>query len=379
MTRPVFRRFVENGSLFRNVLSSFVTNTYPIHASIATGKPPRGHGIISNNRIDPENPRPRWRYDSRELRAKTIWQAAKEKGLRTAAVLWPVTAFAKDIAYNVPESAAGMGENQVLLNLRAGSKWTQLKAFFRHGKILNGIKQPNLDIFSTRTMLDIIRENRPDLMLLHLTGYDSACHEYGLGSDEASAALDELDRHLDSLLNAIDPDTTVVVFSDHSQLPVSRCFDPNTILSELGFTERGADGTLRNARAFFLNADGNAVFFNRSLNSAEISEVEARLRNENVVERNLTGDELECAGFVPERIETLVEAESIRARVAFGIAAKKGVYFSTNQTHKATHGYPLTYDRYRVFYAISKKNYPIRPRDILDVTKIACRELGLEL
>lgn len=379
MTRPVFRRFVENGSLFRDVLSSFVSNTYPIHASIATGKAPRDHGIISNNRIDLENPRPRWRYDSRELRAKTIWQAAKEKGLRTAAVLWPVTAYAKEIDYNVPESAAGMGENQVLLNLRTGSKWTQLKAFFRYGKILDGTKQPNLDTFSTLTMLDIIRENRPDLMLLHLTGYDSACHDYGLGSPEAAAAMDELDRHLESLLNAIDSETTIVIFSDHSQLPVNRCFDPNTILSDLGFAERATDGTLQNAKAFFLNADGNAVFFNRSLDSAQISEVVTRLRDANVVERNLTGDELESAGFTPERIATLAEAESIRAQVGFGIAAKEGVYFSTNKTHKATHGYPLTYDRYRVFYAISKKDYPFQPKNILDVTEIACRELGLTL
>ena len=64
-----------------------------------------------------------------------------------------MTAYAKDIAYNVPESAAGMGENQVLLNLKTGSKWTQLKAFVRHGKILDGIKQPNLDNFSTLTIL----------------------------------------------------------------------------------------------------------------------------------------------------------------------------------------------------------------------------------
>ena len=55
-----------------------------------------------------------------------------------------------------------MGENQVLLNLRAGSKWTQLKALLRHGKILSGVRQPNLDRFSTLTMLDIIREDRPE-------------------------------------------------------------------------------------------------------------------------------------------------------------------------------------------------------------------------
>lgn len=379
MTRPVFRRFVENGTIFRDVVGSFVSNTYPIHASIATGKPPRDHGIISNTRIDPGNPKPRWRYDSRELRAKTIWQAAKEKGLRTAAVLWPVTAFSKDIAYNVPESAAGMGENQVLLNLRAGSKWTQLKALLRHGKILSGVRQPNLDRFSTLTMLDIIREDRPDLMLLHLTVYDSACHACGLGSPEASAAMDELDRHLGMLLDAITPDTRVIIFSDHSQLPVSRCFDPNTILAELGFADRNGDGSLMNARAFFLNADGNAVFFNRSLSDDEIAAVESRLHDADVAERKLTEDELETAGFTAERLATLAEAETLDASVVFGLAAKVGVYFSIDKTHRATHGYPLDYEAYRVFYAISEKNYRFEPKNILDVTKIVCHESGLTL
>lgn len=379
LKRPNFRHFAENGTLVRDVPGSFVSNTYPVHASIATGRPPRDHGIISNNRIIPEEAKPRWRYDSREIKVKTIWNAAKEKGLRTAAVLWPVTAYAKDIAYNVPESAAGMGENQVLLNLKTGSKWTQLKAFVRHGKILDGIKQPNLDNFSTLTMLDIIRENKPELMLLHLTGYDTACHEYGVGSKEAGEALDELDRHLGELLAVIEPNTTVVIFSDHSQLNVNRCFDPNTILDEFGYAKRNRDGSLRDARAFFLNADGNAILFNRNLNDEELAQVEARLDAEKVVERKLTDAEMTIAGFIPERIETLAEKASLNEKIIAGYAAKPGVYFSADPTHQATHGYPLDYENFRVFYAISKANYEIEKNNILDVTKIICRELGLTL
>lgn len=376
---PNFSQFVQSGTLFRDVPGSFVSNTYPVHASIATGKPPREHGIISNNRILPSEAKPRWRYDSRELRAKTIWQAAADKKLRTAAVLWPVTAFSKDIAYNVPESAAGMGENQILLNLHAGSKWTQLKAFARHRHLMDGIRQPNLDRFSTQTMLDIIRENNPDLMLLHLTAYDSACHYYGLDSPQATDAMRELDNHLGKLLSAIHPNTTVVIFSDHSQLPVTRCFDPNTILDRLGFAKRSPDGTVRDARAFFLNADGNAILFHQDLTQEELDAVLHELDESDTVERQLTPGELETAGFIPERIRTLTEDTPKSYRVALGIAAKIGCYFSADPSHKATHGYPIDYPNYNVFFAVSKPDYPIVPQSILDVTTIVVDELGLKL
>ena len=134
-----------------------------------------------------------------------------------------------------------------------------------------------------------------------------------------------------------------------------------------------------NARAFFLNADGNAVFFNRSLSDDEIAAVESRLHDADVAERKLTEAELETAGFTAERLATLAEAETLDASVVFGLAAKVGVYFSIDKTHRATHGYPLDYEAYRVFYAISEKNYRFEPKNILDVTKIVCHESGLTL
>ncbi len=259
-TLPNFSRLAGGGTLRSEIKTVFVSNTYPIHASIATGKLPCVHGIFSNTELTPENPSPRWNYDSRLIRVKTLWQAAHECGLKVAAVLWPVTGYAKEISWNVPESRAQAGENQILLNLRAGSKWTQLKAYLRHRHLLNGINQPQLDRFTTAAALDILREKRPDLSMVHLTGYDAFCHAFGRDSAESFSALEELDHHLGRLMNAAGKDTTIIVFSDHAQLNIHSAVNPNRLLQEQGILTLSPDGAIHNAHAFFDNADGSAFF-----------------------------------------------------------------------------------------------------------------------
>ena len=43
LAMPNFKRVTQNGMLFRDMKTVFVSNTYPIHTSVATGKPPCAH------------------------------------------------------------------------------------------------------------------------------------------------------------------------------------------------------------------------------------------------------------------------------------------------------------------------------------------------
>ncbi len=352
---PNFSRLVSEGSLFTEMRTVFVSNTYPIHSSVSTGTLPREHGLTANTKPFPENPHPEyadWNYDSRLLKRKTLWQAAHEKGLRTAAVLWPVTGCAKEIQWNIPESMAKWGENQLMVNLKTGSKLLQIVEFLKHGKLMNGIHQPELDRFSTECMRDIIRRRHPDLALLHLTAYDSICHEFGRGSAEAIAALGDLDRSLGRVLEVIDKKTIVIIFSDHAQLNVHSQLDLNTLL------QPGKD-------AYFQDMDGVTMFRAGSLSPEEIETIQNKALAVEGVNRLLTPRELSESGF-----------EGI---AAFGLAAKEGWCFRSLAPEKATHGYPTDYPNYGTFMAVSEPWEKPQTDSILEVTKAAAQILELDM
>ena len=62
---PNFKRIFAGGSIFPDLKTVFISNTYPVHSSIATGVVPGKHGVICNVMLQPDNPKPWWNYDSR--------------------------------------------------------------------------------------------------------------------------------------------------------------------------------------------------------------------------------------------------------------------------------------------------------------------------
>ena len=363
---PNFKRIFSRGSIFPDLKTVFISNTYPVHASIATGVVPGEHGIICNVMLQPQNPRPWWNYDSRLLKAVPLWDKAAKKGLKTGAVMWPVTAYAKNIRWNVPEIMTRENESQVSANLRTGSKFIQLYSYLRHRKLLRGIEQPERDRYAAANMTDIIKIGHPDLMLMHLTAYDSLCHEHGRGSEETLSALREMDGFLGDLAEAsgvYNGETTVIVFSDHAQLNVHTAVDPNRILEMFGFLDYHENGTVSNERAVFQNADGSAFFFNKELDREQIELVKDAVLADTAVERLLTDGEMTESGYT--------------GKADFGICAKPGYYFKAANVEKATHGYPTDYPNYNVFFAISEPWPNPETDSILEVTKAAEKILGI--
>lgn len=383
---PNFGRLVKQGMLFRDMKTVFISNTYPVHTSIATGVPPGMHGIISNTFIDPAE-EGAWCYDSRRIKAKTLWCAAREKGLKTASVLWPVTGYAKDINWNLPEVVIRKGENQVVQNLKAGSFFIQMQAFFRHRQLMNGISQPALDNFAVHVMRDIIREKKPDFMLLHLTSFDTICHEFGRAAPETKKALEYLDGFLGEIRAVLEKDTTVIVFSDHAQLDVHANLHPNLLLEKMGFLKQTESydevfkksvNIISEYRYFFHYAGGSAFLFGSpdSASDGKAQEDVERIKKAVLeiqgVDRLLSADEMKESGFASA-------SPLYPAGALFGICAKEGYHFGDTHYEKGTHGYPLDRPRYGVFCAVNKRVEQADCASILDITKLAVRELGLSM
>jgi predicted AlkP superfamily pyrophosphatase or phosphodiesterase len=368
---PNIASFLQSSELHVGVKTVFVSNTYPIHTSIATGVLPVKHGIKSNTEGDI------WVTDSRKIKVNTLWDAARKAGLTTAAILWPVTGHGK-IKYNLPEIHIRHKQNQVIENLRAGSPFFQLKEFLRHGKKLQGIAQPNLDDFVTAVSVDVLREKKPDLTMVHLTIYDDYFHRYGLDDYYLRKAASSLDRSLGQLVEAAGEDIKIILFSDHGQLPVFGMADPNLLLVKHRVPGhfilsggcafycpqgRELDTLLRNSPlGIYLpefQEDDDFVPGHR--------EMREDLTKQRWFNRYLTDQEMEDSGFFPIS--------------SFGVAAKVGWCFSSGKTlYKGNHGYPVDYEDYQVFYGVSSQT-PGRYEggQITDITALVAETLQISL
>ena len=368
LTRPHFAALAARSAVRRGVESVFLTNTYPIHTSVATGVTPEAHGLINNTEPFPKR-HPRWCYEARQIKAKTLWQAAAEKGLTTATVMWPVTGGDKSIRWNIPEILTLPGESQVRQNLRYGSVRLQLAAVLRHRALMKGIPhQPTVDVFATACMVDILREKKPDLAMMHLTGFDTFCHKYGLAAAELDTAMDTLDGNLGKLLDAAGTDTDVIVFSDHAQLDVRTRLLPNEILQKAGKLDIKDDVYVEDEAKCFFECSGGVAFLHQGqLDATEIATIRAKVEALKGFARFLTDDEMRVCG---------------RAGLAFGFAVQAGYACEAydGKEERANHGYPVDYEGYKVFYMACGPSFPkgtVWGGSLLDIAPMAAARLGL--
>src|SRR5262249_15252649 len=97
---PELGRLVREGSFATGVAAVLPTVTYPSHTTLVTGVSPLRHGIVANGPFDPEgHNQDGWYWYAEDIRVPTLWDAAAQRGLKTANVAWPVTVGAR-ITYN---------------------------------------------------------------------------------------------------------------------------------------------------------------------------------------------------------------------------------------------------------------------------------------
>ncbi len=220
---PALSALEKRGVFCDNVHTVYPTVTYPIHTSLVTGCYPDAHGIGHNQPFQPDTPgRMRaWYWDVKAIRVKTLHQAAKEKGMDVASVLWPVSGKNRAIRRNFPEILPLPGENAVLKMMRYASPFWVLRMEALYGKTRKSILEPDLDDYAALLCEKLYASRRPpDLLTVHLVDCDSMRHWYGADSHEAHAAMERLDARVGRIVNAIEragilEDTLICVVSDH--------------------------------------------------------------------------------------------------------------------------------------------------------------------
>ncbi len=221
---PALSAFLREGTYATGVTGVTPTVTYPSHTTLVTGVAPALHGIYSNYAFDPTWKNDAgWNWYAQDIRVGTLWQAVRDKGGKTASLMWPVSVGAP-VDYNLPELwRSGTEDDRKLL--RAVSTPGLLD---EAGKDLGTYPQVKSytaedDAQRARYAAWIWQHKHPQLLTLHLNSLDSTEHNYGPGSTQAKAVLTSLDKVIGELRHDVlqsDPQAVVVIVSDHGFAPV---------------------------------------------------------------------------------------------------------------------------------------------------------------
>ncbi|MBQ9392646.1 MAG: alkaline phosphatase family protein [Oscillospiraceae bacterium] len=276
-TKPNFNRLLRDACEVERVRTIYPSITYPAHTSMATGCYAGRHGVWSNYTFALSNKSDTWQWFHDAVRVKDILTAAKEGGYTTAAVFWPVTGCHPDVDWLLNEYWMPVpGDTLRQAFARSGSGEDVLRIVDKNEHLLppqhvNGGKknmmiQPNIDRFLIACACDIIREHRPEVMLVHDGIMDGTRHKCGVFNESTAPALDFLDEQLGSVADVLEEtglleETDFVLVSDHGQRDFQRILKLNVFLADRGLLTVDKDGTVLDYKAYSIsNAMSSMVY-----------------------------------------------------------------------------------------------------------------------
>jgi len=222
---PNLKHMMAAGAYAEGVTGVLPTLTYPSHTTLITGVAPARHGVGNNLTFDPTNiNQVGWYWYAQDIKAPTLWSAARAAGLTTVNVHWPVSVGAP-VDYNLPQIwRTGHEDDRKLMRaLATPGLLDALEA--KLGPYAQGIDESvEGDETRIRFAAELIAEKKPALTTVYLASVDHNEHAFGPGSPEALAAIARNDAMIGRLVTAArkaEPDLTVVVVSDHGFQPVA--------------------------------------------------------------------------------------------------------------------------------------------------------------
>lgn len=259
---PTIRRLAAGGAVASSMRPVNPTVTWPNHTAMVTGVTPANHGVLFNGilvrkpgvapRVEP------WRDKMEMVRARTLYDAAHERGLTTAQVDWVAILNAPTITWEFPE--------------RPDPKGLIARELVEAGVI----SEEDLAAFSTRNIVfrdhiwtsaatHILRKHRPNLLLFHLLNLDSTQHRYGPRTPAAMTTMALHDTQVARIVEALDASglmsrTTIFIVSDHGFKTVKRQIRPNAAFAAAGLLTT-QDGKASQTEAYSIPEGGTAMVY----------------------------------------------------------------------------------------------------------------------
>lgn len=217
--------------------------TWPNHTTLVTGVTPAKHGVLANGKIEAGTTTPvtvnSHRTKAELCRATTVYDVAHRAGLKTAEVDWPVTAGADTLDFSLsdhPDSlkyaTPSLVKDLIGFGLLSGPDEA---AFRSQGAVAR-------DRVWTQAAVHLLKQEKPNLLLLHLLNTDGQQHAHGPSTTEALTAISLADRYVGDIVQGIKDaglkkNTSVFVVADHGFVAVTKQIRPNARLRAKGLIQ----------------------------------------------------------------------------------------------------------------------------------------------
>jgi predicted AlkP superfamily pyrophosphatase or phosphodiesterase len=381
---PHLRRMLAEGAYATGVHGVLPTVTYPSHATLVTGVSPARHGICANTTFDPEGRNYEgWYWYAADLKVPTLWDEARNAGLTTANMQWPVTTGAA-IDFNVPQYwRAGTPDDHKLLRLLSTPGLLELLE--RDTEALTDGADESIDGDQRRAKaaVRLLELKRPGFMTVYLASLDNVEHEHGPFSSEANATLEQIDALIGRLRAAAGGLTVVSVVSDHGFLKVDKDVHLLTAFRQHGLLDADEAGHVKSWQATAWFSGGTAAIRINSQAPSGTKErvgdlLEELLKDANSgLARVLSGDEVKRLGGCPE--------------AAFLVELKPGFMFGSetrgplvkDSTLRGMHGYLADRSEMNSTFLIAGPGVPagrtLGEIDMRDIAPTLAGILGIRL
>ena len=231
---PTLRRLIRDGGSARMTIVN-PTVTWPNHTSMVTGVRADEHGLIANGTIinAPAAPKVEPMIDKEKMvHSPTVYDAAHRAGLTTAQVDWVAISNAPAMTSNFNEWATPEGPlEQEMIHQGVVSR-ADLENFSKFNIL-------HRDQIWTTAAVYLIRQHKPNLLLVHFLTLDSVHHQYGPNSLAATSAMAFLDSCVARIVEAAKATgmldrTTFLIVSDHGFKKYTKQVRPAVALASAG-------------------------------------------------------------------------------------------------------------------------------------------------
>jgi len=277
------------------------TVTWPNHTAIITGVNASEHHVMANGLIifpeDGSAPvvKP-WVNKDKLVNARTLYEAAAEKGLTTGQVNWVAIYGASGVQWQFAEKPDATGA--IARDLIADKIVTreQVEQF--------GEKSSPAwrDQIWTDAAVDILKRHTPNLLLFHLLQTDTLQHQYGPLTPAAYAAYAYADQCLKRIIEAarsagVLDRTTFFILSDHGFAGTTHTISPNVLLVQQGFLKK--NGISYKGKVWVKAEGGAAELFirDKSLRTQLVPELKAAFLATTGIKNVFTNEEARSLGL----------------------------------------------------------------------------------
>jgi predicted AlkP superfamily pyrophosphatase or phosphodiesterase len=387
---PNLRQIFADGSHAQGVRGVLPTVTYPSHTTIVTGVWPVKHGIPANTTFDPlGSNQSGWFWYSEDIHVPTLWEAAAKAGYVVGSVSWPVTVGARGISWLVPEYwRAGTAEDNKLMSMISTTGLIK-ELEPRVGPYITDLNNaiPG-DWARTHYAEAIIRLKHTRVMTVHLAALDHIEHASGPFSAESNAALEEIDRMVGTLVEAMRRETrnaAICIVSDHGFAATDHQLNIGVPFVKAGFMTL-AEGKTPSVKAWTASPwDAGGIAFivlKDPLDQAVRSGVEKLLRGlaadpANGISRVLDRGEIAAMGGI-------ASADfAVDMKPGFSIGAALDGPVAQEIKPGGTHGYAPTHPEMLASFLIAgpgiRKNFDLGEIDMRSIAPTLASWLGATL